>query len=233
MLLALLPLLTMSQATPYDEPLRPQFHFTAKSGWLNDPNGLAYFKGEYHLFFQHNPFGTQWGNMTWGHAVSKDLVHWRQLDNALSPDELGTMFSGSAVVAEFAQSDISIATGPGSDRSARSALVCFYTAAGGTNDASKGRPFTQCLAYSHDGRTFSKYPGNPVIPHIEAENRDPKVIWHGPTKRWVMALYLNESRFALYGSADLVTWSRLSNIELPGASECPDLFPLALDGDKE
>lgn len=220
MLIFVCALATMLHDQIYHEPLRPQFHFTAKAGWLNDPNGLVFFKGEYHLFFQHNPFGTQWGNMTWGHAVSRDLVHWRQIDNAIEPDGLGTIFSGSAVV----DTHNSGGFGP--------ALVCFYTAAGGTNDASEGKPFSQCLAYSLDGRTFTKYAGNPVLPHIEGENRDPKVIWHEPTQRWIMALYLAGDRYALLASSDLKTWNRLSTIELPGASECPDFFELPLDGDK-
>jgi len=207
------------QASHYQEPHRPQFHFTAQSGWLNDPNGLVYRNGEYHLFFQHNPFGTQWGNMTWGHALSKDLVHWKQLPEAIRPNELGTIFSGSAVV------DHDNTAGFGKD-----ALVCIYTAAGGTNDVSKGQPFTQCLAYSLDGRTFTQYKENPVLPNVRGENRDPKVLWHERSRQWVMALYLDGSAYALYGSPNLKTWSHLSTLELPEASECPDFFEIALDG---
>lgn len=207
---------------PYTEPLRPQFHFTAQKGWLNDPNGLVYFKGEYHLFFQHNPFGTQWGNMTWGHAVSKDLVHWHQLAEAIEPDALGTIFSGSAVVDQH-----------GTAGFGNGALVCMYTAAGGTNDASKGKPFTQCLAYSTDGRTFQKFSGNPVLPHIEAENRDPKVLWYSPTHTWVLALYLDGNRYALFTSIDLKTWMKTCDVDMPGTSECPDFFELPIDGQKK
>lgn len=210
------------QIPAYQEAVRPQFHFTAQSGWLNDPNGLVYHRGEYHLFFQHNPFGTQWGNMTWGHAVSKDLVHWKQLPSAITPNELGTVFSGSAVV------DHANTAGFG-----KGSLVCIYTAAGGTNDASKGKPFTQCLASSKDGRTFEMFRGNPVLNHVRAENRDPKVIWHGPSRKWVMALYLDASSFALYGSADLKNWTHLSDVQVPGASECPDFFEMALDGNSK
>ncbi len=209
----------------YSEPLRPQFHFTAKTGWLNDPNGLVYFGGEYHLFFQHNPFGSGWGNMTWGHAVSKDLLHWKQQEEAIRPDSLGTIFSGSAVV----DADNSSGLGTGN----KAPMVCFYTAAGGANDESKGKPFSQCLAYSTDGKTFTKYPGNPIIPHIEGENRDPKVIWYGPGKHWVMALYLDGDRYAILNSTDLKSWTKTGDVEMPGSSECPDLFELPVDGDKD
>ncbi len=205
---------------PYSEPLRPQFHFTAKSGWLNDPNGLVYFKGEYHLFFQHNPKEAVWGNMTWGHAVSRDLVHWRQTANAIEPDALGTIFSGSAVV------DRENTSGLGAG------MVCLYTAAGGTSEESKGQPFTQCLAHSADGRTFTKFSGNPVLGHVEGQNRDPKVIWHAPTKRWVMALYLDGNHYGLFGSANLLSWKRLSTVEMDGTSECPDFFELPVDNDR-
>lgn len=143
----------------YNETYRPQFHFTSKINWTNDPNGLVYYKGEYHLFFQHNPTGINWGNMTWGHAVSKDLVHWTQLDNAIEPDKLGTIFSGSAMV------DWENTSGFGSADS--KALACVYTAAGEFNTAGeKGVPYTQCLAYSTDGRKFTKYAGNPVLGHL-------------------------------------------------------------------
>jgi sucrose-6-phosphate hydrolase SacC (GH32 family) len=212
----------MHRCPLYDETHRPQFHFTPKRNWTNDPNGLVYYQGEYHLFFQHNPVSVRWGNMTWGHAVSPDLVHWEQLANAIEPDELGTVFSGSAVVdwrntAGFQQGD-------------EKALVAFFTSAG--DHAPQLRPFTQSIAYSVDrGRSWTRYAGNPVLGHIRAHNRDPKVIWHEPSGRWVMALYLDGCDYALYGSADLKRWQHLSDIHLEGASECPDFFPLPVDGD--
>lgn len=203
----------------YHETSRPQFHFTAQKGWLNDPNGLVYYKGEYHLFFQHNPFGTEWGHMTWGHAVSRDLVHWQPLPDALKPDALGTMFSGSAVVDW--ENTAGFQTG------AEKALIALYTAAGDTSPESKGQPFTQCLAYSTDrGRTWTKYAGNPVLKHILGGNRDPKVVWHAPTRRWIMALYLDGDRFALFTSPNLKQWTKIQELALPGCDECPDFFAL-------
>jgi sucrose-6-phosphate hydrolase SacC (GH32 family) len=197
------------------ETYRPQFHFTARTGWLNDPNGLVCYAGEYHLFFQHNPHGTNWGNMTWGHAVSPDLVHWRQLDHALAPDALGTIFSGSAVV------DWQGTAGFG-----REALIALYTAAGET--VSPKAPTTQCLAASTDrGRTWQKYAGNPVLPQLTPGNRDPRVFWHAPTGRWIMALYVGTTAghtVQFFAAADLKHWTHLST--LPGFYECPDLFPL-------
>lgn len=213
----------MTLDTPADL-LRPQFHFTAPAGWLNDPNGLVYHKGEYHLFYQHNPFGTQWGNMTWGHAVSKDLVHWQNLPNALEPDSLGTMFSGSAVIDKQNTSGLGTKKNP--------PMVLLYTAAGDTSEASKGKPFTQCLAWSTDGRTFHKFAENPVLPHVMGGNRDPKVIWHEASKQWVMALYLDGDLYRLYGSPNLKQWQRLSDVRLENTSECPDFFPMRLDGDR-
>jgi sucrose-6-phosphate hydrolase SacC (GH32 family) len=203
----------------YDETYRPQFHFTAKKGWLNDPNGLVFLNGEYHLFFQHNPKGNVWGNMTWGHAASKDLFHWRQLDNAIEPDALGTAFSGSAVI------DRDDTAGFG-----RGAIVCVYTSA--------GKPFTQSLAYSTDGgRTFKKYDRNPVLKNVSDGNRDPKVFWHAPTKRWVMALYVDQpgdggkkvQTISFFNSPDLKVWTYQSRLD--GFFECPDVFELAVDGD--
>ena len=210
----------------YGEELRPQFHFTSKIGWNNDPNGLVYHDGEYHLFYQHNPYGWNWGNMHWGHAVSRDLVHWEELGEALYPDVLGTMFSGSAVVdhgntAGFAKGDAL-------------PIVCVYTAAGGTSHASQGQRFTQCLAYSTDrGRTWTKYDGNPVLSHIAAENRDPKVFWHEPDRKWVMALYLDKNDFALFSSPDFKRWKRMSDVTLPGSSECPEFFEIPVSGDSK
>jgi len=203
----------------YDEPYRPQFHFTPRVNWTNDPNGLVYYKGEYHLFFQHNPVGINWGNMTWGHAVSPDLLHWRQLPNALEPDALGTMFSGSAVV------DWHNTTGLKQGDS--DTLVAIYTAAGNTSPESHGQPFTQCIATSHDrGRSWTKYAGNPVLRNIVKENRDPKVVWHAPTERWIMALYLDANSYALFSSPDLIHWTHLQDIEMPECTECPDFFEL-------
>lgn len=210
----------------YQEKLRPQFHFTARRGWNNDPNGLVFYKGEYHLFFQHNPYGWNWGNMHWGHAVSSDLVHWKELDEALYPDEFGTMFSGSAVV-----DDNNTA---GLQKGSEKTLVAFYTAAGGDDLLSKGKKFTQCMAYSNDrGRTWIKYEKNPVLPHIIGGNRDPKVLWYAPEKKWLMALYLDQSDFALFESKDLKSWTQLSKVTIPGASECPEFFEIPLEGTKE
>jgi fructan beta-fructosidase len=221
---------TMSDGLPggdglYRESLRPQFHFSPARGWTNDPNGLVYYDGEYHLFFQHNPFGTSWGNMTWGHAVSTDLIHWRQLPDAIHLDELGTIFSGSAVV------DHPGSTGWQTEQ--HKAIVCIYTSAGGTNAESKGQPFTQSIAYSVDrGRTWTKYEGNPVLGNIHGGNRDPKVIWHAPSEQWVMILYLDKrSEFALFGSPNLRDWTKLSDLPIPDGHECPDLFELPVDGD--
>jgi len=163
----------MGNVNLYHETYRPQFHFTAKKNWLNDPNGLMYYKGEYHLFFQHNPSGIDWGNMTWGHAVSPDMIHWKQLDNAIYPDELGTIFSGSGVV-DWSNT-------AGFKNGNKAVMVCIYTSA--------GDPFTQSIAYSNDkGRTWTKYADNPVLGHIVGSNRDPKVIRHVPTEKWIMAL---------------------------------------------
>ena len=194
----------------YREEYRPQFHFTAKKNWLNDPNGLVYYKGEYHLFFQHNPKSTRWGNMTWGHAVSTDLIHWKQLEHALYPDKNGVCFSGSAVIdwnntAGFQTGDEKV-------------MVAIYT--------SHGRGETQSIAYSNDkGRTWKKFEGNPVL---KDKDRDPKVMWHGPTKKWVMSLF-SKGGISFYSSPDLKKWTFMSNIK--GFHECPDLFELAVDGD--
>jgi fructan beta-fructosidase len=201
----------------YREKLRPQFHFSPRRGWNNDPNGLVFYKGEYHLFFQHNPYGWNWGNMHWGHAVSPDLVHWKELSVALYPDEHGTMFSGSAVVDW--NNTAGFQTGE------EKVLVCIFTAA--------GNPFTQGLAYSNDrGRTWTKYAGNPVLPHIIGSNRDPKVIWYAPDKKWIMALYLDQSDYGLFSSPDLKKWERMGDVTIPGTSECPEFFEIAVDGNK-
>jgi fructan beta-fructosidase len=208
----------------YNEKYRPQFHFTPRKFWTNDPNGLVCYKGEYHMFFQHNPFGINWGNMTWGHAVSRDLIHWKQLRNAIEPDELGTIYSGSAVV------DWNNTAGFQTGK--ENVLVAFYTSAG--KHAPVKRPYTQSIAYSNDrGRTWIKYKNNPVVEHIRGSNRDPKVIWHEPTKTWIMALYLDGDDFTLLSSKNLKQWTRLQDLKLAESGECPDFFELPVDGNPE
>ena len=208
----------------YQEPLRSQLHFSPKRGWTNDPNGLVFYNGEYHLFFQHNPYGWNWGNMHWGHATSQDLVHWQEHSEALYPDEQGAMFSGSAVV------DWNNTSGFGKD--GKPPLVLIYTAA--------GNPTVQSIAYSNDGRSFTKYAQNPVIKQISGGNRDPKVFWHEPTRQWVLVLYVEAPgklhTIHFFNSPNLKDW-KLASATKGGIDgdkylfECPDFFELAVDGD--
>lgn len=207
----------------YRERYRPQFHFSSQRGFINDPNGLVYHKGQYHLYYQHQPYGTDIGFdlKYWGHAVSQDLVHWQELAPVLYPDEHGAMYSGSAVVDWHNTSGFQTGDGP--------PLVALYTADG--RSADEERSLTQCLAYSNDdGRTFTKYAENPVIEHVVGLNRDPRVIWHAETQRWVLVLYLDENLWGFFGSDDLKDWTNLSQIELADSHSCPDLFQLAVDG---
>ncbi|MCA9424223.1 MAG: GH32 C-terminal domain-containing protein [Candidatus Omnitrophica bacterium] len=207
----------------YKEGLRPQFHFTSKRGWNNDPNGMVYYDGEYHLFYQHNPFGWKWGNMTWGHAVSKDLIHWKELGDAIHPDRLGTIFSGSAAVDEN--------NSTGLQEGDEKVLIAAYTSAGGNGPWSEGQPFTQSIAYSNDrGRTWTKYEENPVQGHLSGSNRDPKIFWHDPIGKWVIVLYLDENVIGVFNSVDLKTWEKTG--ELKSFHECPELFELPVDGNK-
>ncbi|MDR2757197.1 MAG: glycoside hydrolase family 32 protein [Planctomycetaceae bacterium] len=209
------------EETVYTERFRPQFHFTARTGWINDPNGLLYCNGVWHLFFQHNPYGTNWGNMTWGHAASPDLLHWTEHPAAIHPDKLGTIFSGSGVV------DWNNCSG--FQKGQEKPLVLFYTASGGS--ARFGAKMTQCLVYSVDaGQTFQKYEHNPVLPQITNGNRDPKVIWYEANKQWIMALYMEKENYALFVSENLKEWNKICNINDLGCSECPDFFPLPVDG---
>jgi fructan beta-fructosidase len=201
----------------YDEPFRPQFHFTPERNWMNDPNGCVFFDGEWHLFYQYNPAGDTWGHMSWGHAVSPDLLRWKHLPVAL-PEENGVMiFSGSAVV------DHRNTSGFGKD--GNPPLVAIYTGHG------HGRQ-TQNIAHSTDrGRTWTKFEGNPVIDIQSPEFRDPKVMWYEPTKRWVMVVARPDAREVLfYGSPDLKKWEQLGEFGGQGAVEgiweCPDLFEL-------
>ena len=196
----------------YRETHRPQFHFTARRGWLNDPNGLVYFDGEYHLFFQHNPYGWSWGNMHWGHAVSSDLVHWKELPLALVPRQHGDWaFSGSAVV------DTENTTGLGEP--GMPVLVAAYTSTG------RG----ECLIFSKDrGRTWTEFPNNPVVKHV---GRDPRLVWHAPTKAWVMAVYTEAEGkrwIAFHTSPDMKVWTYRSRVE--GFFECPELFEIPIEG---
>lgn len=202
----------------YEEPLRGQFHFSPKRGWNNDPNGMVFYNGEYHLFFQHNPYGWGWGNMHWGHAVSKDLVHWEELSPKLLPDDMGPMFSGGAVV------DLKNTSGFGKD--GKPPMVLFYTAA--------GNPTVQGMAYSTDGRHFTKYEGNPILKQITPGNRDPKVIWHEPTKRWVMVLWVElagVNTMHFFTSPNLKEWTFASKID--GFFECPEFFEAPIDGNAD
>ena len=209
----------------YEEPLRPKVHFTVKNGYNNDPNGLIYREGVYHMFFQHNPCAPQWGNMHWGHAVSTDLLHWEELDCALFPDEFGTMYSGSAI--EDTENRSGLAEGE------TSPMLLFYTAAGGRNLLSVGNPHTQCLAYSTDGVHFQKYNANPVVPHAMESNRDPKVVWVEELGKFLMALYLKEDLYRFYASEDLLTWSVFQDIHIKGDRECPDFYSLLCEGEKK
>ncbi|HEX6984997.1 MAG TPA: glycoside hydrolase family 32 protein [Planctomycetaceae bacterium] len=207
----------------YREPFRPGYHFTPELNWTNDPNGLIWFDGEWHLFYQHNPHGNRWGHMSWGHAVSPDLVRWEHLPIALH-EEYGVMaFSGSCVY------DRENTSGFGTQD--RPPLVAIYTGHG------HGRQ-TQDLAYSLDrGRTWTKYPGNPVLDIGEADFRDPKVFRHEPTGRWVMVVSLAvQKKIRFYGSQDLKDWTLLSEFGPAGVEgkpnwECPDLFELPIEGE--
>jgi sucrose-6-phosphate hydrolase SacC (GH32 family) len=208
------------------EPHRPGFHFSASRNWLNDPNGLVWYDGEYHLFYQHNPEGTDWGNMSWGHAVSPDLVDWTELPVALWHSDTEHVFSGSVVVDHDDTSGLGSPDAP--------AMVALYTA----HHRVTGRQ-TQALAWSTDrGRTWTRHPGNPVLDIGSAEFRDPKVFWYEPGGHWIMAVALPVDQvIRLYRSDDLVSWTHLSDFSSqhsqPGEWECPDLFELAVDGDPE
>lgn len=210
-----------SRTSRYDEPLRPQIHFTPASNFMNDPNGLVYFDGEYHLFYQHNPFGTRWGHMSWGHAVSRDLLHWEHLPVALREEDGIMIFSGSAVVDWRDTSGLCGGT---------PCLVAIYT--GHTKDRQ-----TQNIAFSTDrGRTWTKYRGNPVVDLALKDFRDPKVFWHEDTKRWVMVTVLpDQHKVRLFGSPDLKRWEALSDFgpagAIDGVWECPDLFPLEVESE--
>jgi fructan beta-fructosidase len=204
----------------YDQKHRPQFHFTSRKGWLNDPNGMVYYDGEYHLFFQHNPKGRAWGNMTWGHAVSKDMVRWEQLPHAILPYDEGTIYSGTALVDHH--------NTLGKQRDDVKTLVAFFTFA--------KRPYSQSIAYSTDkGRTFTLLNGGKcVVPNqgLIEDDRDPKVFWHAPTEKWVMVLYVQTGIARIFTSDDMQSWTLASDINREKFYECPDFVELpVLDTD--
>jgi fructan beta-fructosidase len=209
--------------TPSDEPLRPRFHFTPAKNFMNDPNGLVFLDGEYHLFYQHNPEGDKWGHMSWGHAVSHDLLHWEHLPLALREEDGIMVFSGSAVADPRNTSGLcGVADAD--------CLIAIYT--GHTE-----KKQTQNLAVSFDrGRTWKKYEGNPVIDLSRGDHRDPKVFWYEPSKRWIMVSVLAGARkVRFFQSTNLKQWEMLSDFgpegSTGGAWECPDLFPLPIEGE--
>ena len=212
-----------AQTATYEEPFRPRFHFTPAVNWTNDPNGLVFHRGEWHLFYQYNPFGDLWGHMSWGHAVSRDLYRWKHLEVALPEDGPVMAFSGSAVVDHRNTTGFGSADNP--------PMVAVYTSRTPSDQ-------TQSLAYSTDlGRTWTRYSGNPVLDHADPAFRDPKVFWHQPTGRWIMIVALaNQRKAALYASPDLKSWTHLSDFGPEGAHpvanwECPDLFELPVEGE--
>lgn len=229
-------------ATLYTEILRPQAHFSARRGFINDPNGLFYYNGTYHLFFQHNPYNLAHGNTHWGHAVSSDLIHWEEQDPGIKPDRTdGSIFSGSAVVDYNNTSGLQQGEHP--------PILLFYTATGMRffprfcRDPETGRrifppgwvrPETkQCIAYSTDGgKTFKKYEKNPIIDEITPMNRDPKVVWNQDINCWTMILYLSGNDFILLYSDDLLSWEKGQILTFKASGECPDIFELCVDNDE-
>lgn len=206
------------------ETYRPVYHHTPVYGWMNDPNGMFYKDGVYHLYFQYNPYGSMWGNMTWGHSTSTDLTHWTYEGTAIVPDAWGAIFSGSCVV----DKDNTAGFGKG-------AVVAFYTSAKSTP---WGDIQSQSMAYSLDnGKTFIKYEHNPILTSTERDFRDPKVFWYAPGKHWVMMLAVGQE-MQIYSSGNLKEWKKESSFgAMQGAHggvwECPDLVEVAVEGSKE
>ena len=218
---AFAPSFASAQRTPASDQYRPQVHYTPAKGFMNDPNGLIFHQGEYHLFYQHNPFAAKAGHVHWGHAVSPDLLHWRELPMALGETAAGQAFSGSAVYDRNNTSGL-FPSGAGG-------LVAIYTRASDTRQ-------TQEIATSTDrGRTFTSYPGNPVLDVRSSSFRDPKVLWHGPSKRWIMTVVRSsEHRVVFYASPDLKRWDELGSFGHAGLLgieyECPDLVEVPVEG---
>ncbi len=215
----------------YQELYRPQIHFSPKANWMNDPNGLVYYEGTYHLFYQYYPDSTVWGPMHWGHAVSTDLVHWEQLAIALYPDNLGYIFSGSAVI------DRNNTSGFGEE--GKIPMIAIYTQHDPVKEKTGSILFqNQSMAYSLDaGKSWTKYSANPVLKNPGLKDfRDPKVSWYDEQKKWIMTLAAGD-RIMFYSSPDLKTWTRESEFGKGigahgGVWECPDLIPFSVDGKK-
>lgn len=216
----------------YADNHRPQFHFTPKSGWMNDPNGMVYYQGEYHLFFQHYPDDTKWGPMHWGHAVSKDMVHWEQLPIAIYPDQHGWIFSGSAVLDKTNSSGLGTADNP--------PLVAIFTYHNNAEEKKRSAlTQTQGIAYSLDkGRTWTPYANNPVLkgPGV-MDFRDPKVSWYEPEQKWIMTLAVQD-HVSFYSSKNLINWQHESDFGKDigghgGVWECPDLIKIPVEGSGE
>lgn len=214
---------TQAQSTGNKENHRPKLHYTAEKNWINDPNGMFFYEGEYHLYYQHNPYGDKWGHMSWGHAVSRDLIKWKHLPNALEEENDVMIFSGSAVVDWKNSSGFGMHSAP--------PIVAVYT----SYDAKTGLQH-QSIAYSNDkGRTFTKYQGNPVLNLNSKDFRDPKVFWYEPEQKWIMAVVLSvEKKLQFYSSKNLKEWGLMSEFGPTGAVngiwECPDLFTLTHKG---
>ena len=234
----------------YHQDLRSQFHFSSIKGWNNDPNGMVFYNDEYHLYFQHNPKGIKWGNMTWGHAVSKDMVHWKQLNHAILPYRNGTIFSGTAIV------DHNNSLGKNTD--SKKAIIAFFTHANnswGDKNRIKKQPswFYQSAAYSlDDGRTFNLInEGHGIIPNqgFDRGERDPKILWHEQTQKWILILWVKRGdntfsgpntgpgnpkkmgKVRFFESSDLINWRKLSDFDRNWVFECMDFVELTVDGD--
>ncbi len=208
----------------YQEALRPQYHFTSKRGWLNDANGMQYYDGEWHMFYQHNPYNWFWWNVSWGHAVSRDLIHWEELPTAIPPGPEGVVFSGSGTV--------DIGNTAGFKDGHEETMILVYTA-NKAHSTSISKGSTQALSYSTNrGRSWTKYSRNPILPYKYPHNRDPKVFWYEPTKKWVMSLYNGrDDNYILYNSSNLKDWVETGSYSAAG-SECPDMFQLPVNGDE-
>ena len=221
-----LAVLALAAASPYSEPYRPSFHFSPRRHWTNDPCGIVFAGGKYHLFFQYNPFGDVWGHMSWGHAVSTNLVNWTEQPVAIPEDPRGMIFTGSSVVDAANSSQLC--------EHGAACIVSIFTGHTFKTAAAPQRQ-NQNLAVSQDGLVWQKYKNNPVLDRQLADFRDPKVFWHAPSKAWVMVLALPaEHKVQLYSSKNLKQWDHLSDFgpegTVGGEWECPDLYELPVDG---